>query len=485
MESNGRPGKIQASQATADRLISAGKARWVEKREDLIEAKGKGKMQTYWIELASYTAPSQLGASVSEGRAECILGIDYLDERIARLIDWNTDILAQMLRQIVSRRCATKHKSEGDVNSVANNDGRIVIDEVKEVIKLPEFDAAALRNQVDPESVQLDMNVLSELRDFVVAIASSYQNNSFHNFEHCSHVTMSVVKLLGRIVSGGRDASDSRSTGKRSNAKQDLSLHRQTYGITSDPLTQFACVFSALIHDIGHTGVPNGQLAKEFPLIANKYRNQSLAEQRSVDIAWELLMAPCYSNLRKCIYCTKEDRDLFRQLVVNSVIATDIFDPELGALRKARWEKAFVSEKPEQPVSVEDVNRKATIVVEYLIQASDVAHTMQHWHIYSQWNQRLFNEMYKAFELGRSEKDPSEGWYQGELWFFDNYVIPLAKKLKDCGVFGVSSDEYLTYAMENRQEWERKGEQIVQAMVEQYGRKEDSDESSEGIGKTA
>jgi hypothetical protein len=28
-----------------------------------------------------------------------------------------------------------------------------------------------------------------------------------------------------------------------------------------------------------------------------------------------------------------------------------------------------------------------------------------------------------------------------EIGFFDFYIIPLAKKLKDCGVFGVSSDE--------------------------------------------
>jgi hypothetical protein len=35
--------------------------------------------------------------------------------------------------------------------------------------------------------------------------------------------------------------------------------------------------------------------------------------------------------------------------------------------------------------------------------------------------------------------DPSTFWYQGELGFFDNYIIPLAKKLKECNVFGVSS----------------------------------------------
>ncbi len=83
-------------------------------------------------------------------------------------------------------------------------------------------------------------------------------------------------------------------------------------------------------------------------------------------------------------------------------------------------------------------NRKATIVIEHLIQASDVAHTMQHWHVYSKWNQRLFNEMYLSFKQGRSDQNPAENWYKGEIGSLDFYVIPLAMKLKTCGVFGVS-----------------------------------------------
>lgn len=75
--------------------------------------------------------------------------------------------------------------------------------------------------------------------------------------------------------------------------------------------------------------------------------------------------------------------------------------------------------------------------------------------------------MYSAFRAGRGgDKDPSEGWYAGELWFYDNYVIPLAKKLKDCGVFGVASAECLTYALDNRREWAAKGEAIVKRMKE-------------------
>lgn len=89
-------------------------------------------------------------------------------------------------------------------------------------------------------------------------------------------------------------------------------------------------------------------------------------------------------------------------------------------------------------------------------------------------------ECYKAYTEGRAEKNPAEYWYQGEIGFYgayciatrfgmvpvhtpcsqtlelflifcfkDFYIIPLARKLATCGVFGVSSDEYLVRNMLN------------------------------------
>ena len=87
-------------------------------------------------------------------------------------------------------------------------------------------------------------------------------------------------------------------------------------------------------------------------------------------------------------------------------------------------------------------------------------------------NERFFRECYAAYVNGRAENDPSEGWYKGEIDFFDFYIIPLAKKLKDCGVFGVSSDEYITYALKNRAEWERRGQEIVLEMMESIRKEE-------------
>ena len=73
-------------------------------------------------------------------------------------------------------------------------------------------------------------------------------------------------------------------------------------------------------------------------------------------------MEPTYESLRRCIYTNQEELDRFRQLVVNSVMATDIVDKELGALRKNRWDKAFSQDIEEQSSREEDRNRKATIV---------------------------------------------------------------------------------------------------------------------------
>ena len=246
-----------------------------------------------------------------------------------------------------------------------------------------------------------------------------------------------------------------------------------------------------------HSGVSNSTLIEEGTVLAQMYNNKSVAEQNSIDVAWNLLMEDKFSDFREAIYSTREEFQRFRQLLVNTILATDIMDKELKTLRNARWDKAFMSApdaikdpnnwehkrgeatKKDQGKDEHDVfdaaatNRKATIVIEHLIQASDVAHTMQHWHVYLKWNERFFCETYKAFLEGRSAtKNPIEGWYQGELGFFDFYIIPLAKKLKECGVFGVSSDEYLNYAMTNRSEWARKGQTIVQEYVSRYHAKD-------------
>jgi len=468
MESTGKVNKIQVSQATADLLKAARKSHWLHARDEMVEAKGKGLLITYWVEpkmgVASSTCTTTDLTAVSKAS---VLDEAQVPRRVSsqmeRLINWNIDVLERLLKKIVARRHSLKRKSELKINWNKSRKSRfeekeslIVLDEVQEVIKLPEYDSKY--SDLSADQIVLEPRVRFQLREFVTAIAMTYHETPFHNFSHASHVGMSVAKLLSRIVAPDIEV------------ERHEQLHDHTYGITSDPLTQFACVFSALIHDADHPGVPNSQLVKEETEMAGTYEGKSIAEQNSINLAWSILLEDKYKDLRKSICRSQCEASRFRQLVVNAVCATDIIDKDLKAARNKRWEKAFSLRSSFHDADItEQTNRKATIVIEHLIQASDVAHTMQHWHIYIKWNERLYAEMYKAYTDGRAEKDPTDSWYKGEIGFFDFYIIPLAQKLSECGVFGVSSDEYLNYAIMNRNEWEKKGRDVVAGYHRKYG----------------
>eukprot|EP00538_Stauroneis_constricta_P006078 CAMPEP_0119560742 /NCGR_PEP_ID=MMETSP1352-20130426/15713_1 /TAXON_ID=265584 /ORGANISM="Stauroneis constricta, Strain CCMP1120" /LENGTH=2006 /DNA_ID=CAMNT_0007608791 /DNA_START=28 /DNA_END=6048 /DNA_ORIENTATION=+ len=569
MESTSLSNRIQISDFTANLLKGANKHAWMKPRTDIVHAKGKGDMHTYWLALRStalgsngvrgslHSRTDSLGTmSVSTGSVSSSNGSTFHNDsdtdineeslrhttagarseslrnmaKNSRMIDWLSDILMTYLKKIeAQRRDAIASRRQQKQSSASGNhapqhvpllapigrpDERLpkkdmVLEEVVEAFtQMPTVKAAP--TTTDPETIRLSDAVIDQVREFVRAVSMLYhRENPFHNFDHCSHVTQSATKLLKRIVN------PSRSVTRRKNAPMSHeSLFLQTHGIASDALAQFSVIFCCIIHDVDHRGVPNGQMAKENPALGAKYKNQSVAEQNSVDIAWDLLMQSEFTALQRCIFSNQLELKRFRQYVVNMVMATDIFNPQMKALRNERWERVFPSESEEQStvtfkVGVDgsdddddggissmivarkdysirttkhlvtpnspdarsngsdknDTPRKATIVLEHIIQAADVSHTMQHWNVYKKWNERLFMEMYRAYKAGRSETDPSQGWYKGELWFYDNYIIPLARKLEQCGVFGVSSDECLQFATENRKEWELKGEKIVSDMV--------------------
>ena len=428
-------------------------------------------MSTYWLTVSSHRGNSNSISDRTTSTASVnmddehkdehvdVSSSDVLDAKIKRLVQWNVEVLLRQLKQIVAHRqaCAKLTREEdGPIEDrYRDHNHTFCLDEVKEIITLPGF--FDVKQDIDPDSVELGETVVKQLYSYMSRIAILYRENPFHNFEHASHVTMSVGKLLSRIVAP-------QNLGDKKCDKASF-LHDHTYGITSDPLTQFSCILSALIHDVDHPGVPNAQLVQEVCPLAQQYKNKSPAEQNSVDLAWNLLMEEEYKDLRAIIYQTDAELIRFRQLIVNSVMATDIADRELKILRNHRWDRAF-SATANDTNEHDTVNRKATIVIEHLIQASDVAHTMQHWHVYRKWNERFFLECFQAFRDGRADKNPADGWYEGEIGFFDYYIIPLAKKLKDCGVFGKSSDEYLNYALRNRQEWESRGQEIISEMME-------------------
>lgn len=486
IETTGEPNKIHISQATADLLKAAGKEKWLKQREGKIVAKGKGEMQTYWLK----TGKSIREASRSNASGSCIVKEDVDDnssesgsfaddddddsyedslnicddlihdmvsEKTARLIEWNVDILQRLLKQVLASRqdsgLAAKKQYWRTVSSKSDD----LSEEAAVPIILPPPASNDLnRNSNDVEAITLDPEVLRQLKDFVTNVAIMYRNNPYHNFEHASQVTLSITKYLSRIALRSKDLF----------GDEAAAMHDATFRVTSDPLTQFALVFSALILDVDHSGVPNSSLTKEKrEMLSRVSGTKSLAESNSFRLTWDLLMDNDYKELRQSICTSKEETTRFRQIVLRSVLATDVSDPEIQNARNLKWQIAYSGKASAGANGCEDFNEHATTVIELLMQSADLSHAFQHYQVYCKWCERLFMEMYKAHCDGRVAENPASHWYESQRFFFTDIAIPMASKLEECNVFGPSYGEELDYARKNLEQWECNGKEIVNSMT--------------------
>jgi class 3 adenylate cyclase len=156
MESTGDMNRVHLSKSTADLLIEAGKAYWVKARTDLVHAKGKGNVQTFWLvtradnfssvaatrstdELDAElkrSAPSRSRSTFAKGEpirgvkrttSDSVTKIDKLsdmvtqgregnDMREERLVQWQLELFTRLLKKIVASRDDSPEKQKSASN---------------------------------------------------------------------------------------------------------------------------------------------------------------------------------------------------------------------------------------------------------------------------------------------------------------------------------------------------------------------------------
>jgi len=161
----------------------------VRPREDVVHAKGKGELKTFLLEIGassdpgSYAASSATDSSVNgEGTNR---DVDRRPqnkttniEKYGRLIEWNVDILAKLLKQVVTRRVVASGSTETDKivasMSLVRDDGRPVLDDVQESIQFLPSEATVANATLPP----LDNAVFAQLRCFVTSICAMYRDDN-------------------------------------------------------------------------------------------------------------------------------------------------------------------------------------------------------------------------------------------------------------------------------------------------------------------
>ena len=199
LETSSERNRIQMSKECAELVRQSGKANWVKPRGQ-IECKGKGELETFWLLPKSAARSSVTNSTTSHisstddgktagkietnGESAPDSSQRQSEAKLDRLIFWVSESLLQALRQIVARRNASsKPARQGPARESVRelelemNLQKMSLEEVKEVITLPKFDAEAYSRQVDPKTINLGSSIETQLREYVSVIASLYHAN--------------------------------------------------------------------------------------------------------------------------------------------------------------------------------------------------------------------------------------------------------------------------------------------------------------------
>jgi 3'5'-cyclic nucleotide phosphodiesterase len=312
-----------------------------------VNCKGKGLMTTYWCD------PRTQCASAFDPRSSYVSSNDVdiseyapNDDQQQSLVDQIVDVFIRLLNEVAT------HRSDVDVNLEAiksyllATDSAFITNPIDEVAEVISFPVPVTMQSAESAGSQISFAAANQLRDFVSALSKLFKGNAFHNFEHCCDVVKAAEKILDIAINDGNAS-------HFTDGNQNASIR----AVLSDPRTRLTIAFAALIHEVGHIGVSNSEFVNVEPDLAGVYKGRSVTEQNSVDAAWSLLMEPCYVDLRGCLFTSRDEVQRFRQIVVNAVLATDLDDEDLAALRQLRWARSF---KDGEIVTKDDCSLRCT-----------------------------------------------------------------------------------------------------------------------------
>ena len=178
--STGVPGKIQCSQATAEALTRSGKEHWLKEREDLVSAKGKGIMRTFF--LTPFVDRAFSANSQDTEEEEDVLTIDFAGRLANKLlkrereVEWVSELIRDSVREIVAQRTTRKGKIQKTLDALPTSHqhyhrakNRVPLDEVVDIIHMPSFDSKAA--DAEAYAVKIPDNVSRLIREYVSIVS--------------------------------------------------------------------------------------------------------------------------------------------------------------------------------------------------------------------------------------------------------------------------------------------------------------------------
>lgn len=269
------------------------------------------------------------------------------------------------------------------------------------------------------------------IRNIIQYISVRYNANNYHNFHHASHVTLNCACALRHT-------------------KNEI-----------PPIERLSLLFSALIHDVDHFGVPNAYLVKTSHELALLYNDQSVAENHSLAIGLDMLRKPGFELLDGF---SEEEIVLFRHNVIELVLCTDIADPIKKLMTCVKLDMLSKTDEDTGKIGALDVSTTSGRVsfMSLTLRVCDIGANAQSFHTQQIWTHRLFLEQKEAAAKDNTPFVGIDFFYSDQVCFMSHHVLPQLQKLRDTGGM---EDDFMAALCENVtnniDQWKEQGEAML------------------------
>lgn len=265
---------------------------------------------------------------------------------------------------------------------------------------------------------------------FIRMMSQEYHNNVYHNFLHACHVTLNCCYFLSKL----------------------------SYPDHFSSVEKLALLFSAIIHDAGHLGVSNHALINKNHEFAKKYHDQSVAEMHSLTLGLDALQHGDHSLIQ---HFNTDEKRLFRKLMIELVLGTDIADPYKKKIAYDRIDELSNGITGELPISSTTHDSKTVLLI-LILRASDVGSSMQSPHTSQVWARNFYLETKLASFVGDAPHIEPSHCHATQINYFERHSQFLVKKLIRTNGFLDSFTTQLLHNVDtNIQTWKKFGFELI------------------------
>ena len=354
MESVGEPMRIHVSDVTASLL----RKRYVLDSRGEIFVKGKGRMNTYFIDIdTNLIANAQdinNSNSNSDDKQHQQHPVDVISQKLS---GYNDDEKTQQkipLHYLISKRLLDW---DFDVRVISNVDHLITI-----ILWIFEMMGTA--------GLQIDYIYM---KNFVRAICNTYRDNSFHNIRHAVFVMQYVFMLLRSCHESTQSI----------NNETEITPENFPSPSTLPQFTKFALLVAALAHDAGHPGNTNSYEKKIQSDRAVDANGESILEKYHINVLRKVIETQHGCNIISQF--SESKRQDFWNIVETSILGTDMAVHDDIVSEIESWAKGEV---------ILDFNKidDQIALCHALLHCADLSNPVRDFKCSRFWSERIANE---------------------------------------------------------------------------------------------